>query len=147
MFIINGLNLLSSFQQQNSPELVRPKANCKDINLSVLFYSRVTKSDRWYYQMISAWTVIWLLNPFPFHFNTCCNSYQRAFSKEKTSIQTMKGGQKMQDELAFHGNGRQWTWTPQERQNNSDSYTASPPTASCWNFSSLERSVRFFYTG
>lgn len=84
--IINGLNLLSSFQQGIFPELVRPKGNCKDISLSILFYSSVAKSDtriRWsIYQMILAWIVIQLLNPFPFHYNTCYNSHQRAFSKE-----------------------------------------------------------------
>lgn len=60
------------------------------------------------------------------------------------SIQTMKGGQKMQDELAFHGNGRRSTETPQERQSSSDSYTASSPSANCWNFSSLELSWDVF---
>lgn len=52
----------------------------------ILFYSSVAKSDtriRWsIYQMILAWIVIQLLNPFPFHYNTCYNSHQRAFSKE-----------------------------------------------------------------
>lgn len=174
--IINGLNLLSSFQQGIFPELVRPKGNCKDISLSILFYSSVAKSDtriRWsIYQMILAWIVIQLLNPFPFHYNTCYNSHQRAFSKENyntvcimtyiyvlciipiinisiyvlliISIQTMKGGQKMQDKLAFNGNGRRSAWTPQERQSSSDSYTASSPSESCWNFISLELSWEVF---
>lgn len=150
MFIINGLNLLSSFQQRNFTKLVRPKGNCKDINLSVLFYPKVIKSDvriRWsIYQITLAWTVIWLLHPFPFHYNTGVNSHQRAFSKEKPSIQAVKGSQKMQDELVFHGNGRQSTWTPQERQSSSDSYTVSPSSASCWNFSSLELAWEVFNT-
>lgn len=81
MFIINCLNLLSSFQQGNFTKSVRPKGNCKDINLSVLLYFRVTKTDtriRWsIYQMILAWIVIRLLNPLPFHYNTCNNSHQR----------------------------------------------------------------------